>query len=87
MFKRFDAAIVAAKHNMCNKAGETYVDSGVKILIAVVVGAILMTGLVALFNKTILPSAANKIKSLFDQANVSNTTWAGDTAAGAVSGS
>lgn len=33
---------------------EAYVDTGVKILIAVVIGALLMAGLYALFNSTIM---------------------------------
>ena len=69
-----------------NKRGETHVDSGVKILIAVVVGAILMTGLVALFNKTILPSAANKVGSLFDQANVENQPWSSELGGSSMGG-
>ena len=35
---------------------EGYVDTGVKILIAVVIGALLLAGLYALFNTTIMPT-------------------------------
>ena len=48
----------------CKKA-EGYVDSGVKILIAVVIGALLLAGLYALFNTNIIPTLGNKITSLF----------------------
>lgn len=48
----------------CKKA-EGYVDSGVKILIAVVIGALLLGGLYALFNTNIIPTLGNKITSLF----------------------
>jgi len=48
----------------CKKA-EGYVDSGVKILIAVVIGALLLAGLYALFNTTIMPTVTSKITSLF----------------------
>ena len=47
-------------------AGEGYVDSGVKILIAVVIGALLLSGLYALFNTTIMPTVTNKITELFN---------------------
>ncbi|MBR2895626.1 MAG: hypothetical protein IKC03_08230 [Oscillospiraceae bacterium] len=47
-------------------AGEGYVDSGVKILIAVVIGALLLGGLYALFNTTIMPTVTNKITELFN---------------------
>lgn len=48
-----------------NIRGEGYVDSGVKILIAVVIGALILAGLYLLFNdiilQSILPSKINKI--------------------------
>ncbi|MBP3377742.1 MAG: hypothetical protein J6L96_03240, partial [Clostridia bacterium] len=47
-------------------AGEGYVDSGVKILIAVVIGALLLAGLYALFNTTIMPTVTSKITELFN---------------------
>ena len=45
---------------------EAYVDTGVKILIAVVVGALLLGGLYALFNTTIMPTVTQKIQELFN---------------------
>ena len=47
---------------------EAYVDTGVKILIAVVVGALLLGGLYALFNTTIMPTVSQKIQELFNYA-------------------
>ena len=47
---------------------EAYVDTGVKILIAVVVGALLVGGLYALFNTTIMPTVTQKIQELFNYA-------------------
>lgn len=47
---------------------EAYVDTGVKILIAVVVGALLLAGLYALFNDTVLPTVTEKVADLFDYA-------------------
>lgn len=46
--------------------GEGYVDSGVKILITVVIGALLLSGLYALFNTTIMPTVTSKITELFN---------------------
>ena len=51
---------------IANVKAEGYVDSGVKILIAVVIGALLLTGLYALFNTTIMPSVTTKIQELFN---------------------
>ncbi len=47
---------------------EAYVDTGVKILIAVVIGALLLGGLYALFNSTIMPTVTEKIEGLFNYA-------------------
>ena len=47
---------------------EAYVDTGVKILIAVVIGALLLGGLYALFNTTIMPTVTQKITELFNYA-------------------
>lgn len=51
---------------LSTKRGENFVDSGVKILIAVVIGALLLGGLYALFGDTILPTLTNKVKEMFN---------------------
>ena len=48
--------------------GEAYVDTGVKILIAVVIGALLLGLLYALFNETIMPTVTERIEGLFNYA-------------------
>lgn len=60
--------LVAAKASIANKKAEGFVDSGVKILISVVIGALLLGGLYALFGYTILPSLTDKITDLFNYA-------------------
>ena len=47
-------------------AAESYVDTGVKILIAVVIGALLLAGLYALFNTTIMPRVTERVEGLFN---------------------
>ena len=59
---------VSAKTAIANTRAEGYVDSGVKILIAVVIGALLLSGLYALFNTTIMPTVTSKIQGLFNYA-------------------
>lgn len=49
-----------------NKKAEGYVDTGVKILIAVVVGALLLASLYSLFGDTIMPAVGDKIQDLFN---------------------
>ena len=57
--------VATAKATVAIKKAEGYVDSGVKILIAVVIGALLLAGLYALFNTTIMPTVTTKITELF----------------------
>ena len=69
MFKKIrnkvNSMVAAAKATVATKKAEGYVDSGVKILIAVVIGALLLAGLYALFNTTIMPTVTTKITELF----------------------
>ncbi len=57
---------IRAKTAVDNAKAEGYVDSGVKILIAVVIGALLLAGLYALFNTTIMPTVTQKVRDLFN---------------------
>ena len=57
---------VRAKTAIENVRAEGYVDSGVKIIIAVVIGALLLAGLYTLFNSTIMPTVTQKIQELFN---------------------
>ena len=59
---------VRAKTAIENVRAEGYVDSGVKILIAVVIGALLLAGLYTLFNTTIIPNLTTKITQMFSYA-------------------
>lgn len=70
MFKKIsnkiNAIAIKAQCAMQSRKAEGYVDSGVKILIAVVIGALLLSLLYALFNTTIMPTVTTKIQSLFN---------------------
>ena len=61
-----EAFVLNVKTAVENKEAEGYVDSGVKILIAVVIGALLLAGLYALFNSTIMPTVTSKVQGLFN---------------------
>ena len=63
---KFQSTVVAVQSTIDNKKAEGYVDSGVKILIAVVIGALLLAGLYTLFNTNILPTLTTKITGLFN---------------------
>lgn len=59
-------AAVKVQTAVMSRKAEGYVDSGVKILIAVVIGALLLAGLYTLFNSTIIPTLTTKVQGLFN---------------------
>ncbi len=63
---KLSAIAVRTKTALTNRRAEGYVDTGVKILIAVVIGALLLAGLYTLFNSTIMPSVTSKVQELFN---------------------
>ena len=57
---------IKAKSVIENTTAEGYVDTGVKIIIGVVVGAVILGGMYALFDDVILPTLETKIEGMFD---------------------
>ena len=55
-------AMVMHMWNVKNKLQDT----AIKILIAVVLGALLLAGLYALFNDTVLPTLVRRVQEMFD---------------------
>ena len=51
---------------MRNNRGEGYIDTAVKILIAVVLGALLLAGLYALFGDVVMPTLTQRIRDMFN---------------------
>lgn len=49
-------------------SGEGYIDTAVKILIAVVLGALLLAGLYALFGDVVMPTLKARIEGMFNYA-------------------
>ena len=49
-----------------NNKGEGYIDTAVKILIAVVLGALLLAGLYALFGEVVMPTLTQRIRDMFN---------------------
>ncbi len=50
------------------KKAEGYVDTAIKILIAVVLGALLLAGLYALFDDTVLPTLVRRVEEVVNYA-------------------
>ena len=59
---------IRAKTTLDNAKAEGYIDTGVKIIIGVVVGAVILGGLYALFDGVILPTLETRIDCMFDYA-------------------
>ena len=75
MRKVLDNAIIKAKFLgfrmkdvLAKNSGENYVDTAVKILIAVVLGALLLAGLYALFGDVVMPTLTRRIQEMFNYA-------------------
>ena len=60
------SAAITAKTVIENTTAEGYVDTGVKIIIGVVVGAVILGGMYALFNGVILPRLNTEIQNMFN---------------------
>ena len=63
---KFNSAVISAKTAIQSTSGEGYIDTGVKIIIGVVIGGVILAGLYTLFNTTIIPTLASKIQSMFN---------------------
>ncbi|MEE0969951.1 MAG: DUF6133 family protein [Clostridia bacterium] len=63
-----NSAIISARTAIESTSGEGYIDTGVKIIIGVVIGGVLLAGLYALFNTTIIPTLTSKIQGMFNYA-------------------
>ena len=68
MKKKATNAIVSAKVAIANTTAEGYIDTGVKIIIGVVIGGVILAGLYTLFNSTIIPTLTSKIGEMFNYA-------------------
>ena len=62
---KFNRAVVSVKVAIENQRAEGYIDTGVKIIIGVVIGGVILAGLYTLFNSTVIPTLSNKITEMF----------------------
>ena len=63
-----NSAVITAKTAIESTSGEGYIDTGVKIIIGVVIGGVILAGLYALFNTTVIPTLTTKIQGMFNYA-------------------
>ena len=62
---RVHSAAVCAQTTVTNDAGDFYISDGVKVIIAVVLGALLLAAMTLIFNNTVIPRITEEINSLF----------------------
>ena len=60
-----EAAKNAVMETVASIKAEGYVDTGVKIIISVVIGGVILAGLYTLFNGTIIPNLNTEIGQMF----------------------
>ena len=65
---KVNSAIISARTAIESTSGEGYIDTGVKIIIGVVIGGVILAGLYLLFNSTIIPTLSSKIQGMFNYA-------------------
>lgn len=56
----------SVKEALKSKSGEGFVDTAVKILMSIVIGALVLGGLYLLFKDTVLPTLTQRIKDMFN---------------------
>lgn len=64
--KKFIRPLVKVGKLVNNRRGEGFVDTAVKILMSVVIGALVLAGLYLLFGDTILPTLKQRIQDMFN---------------------
>mgnify|MGYP003557879149 CR=1 FL=1 len=65
---KMKSAVVSAKTAIDSERAEGYIDTGVKIIIGVVIGGVILAGLYTLFNSTVIPTLTTKIGEMFNYA-------------------
>ena len=64
-----EAALNAKAHSVLDGTkAEAYVDTGVKVLIAVVLGALILTLLYSLFDEVMAPAVEERVEAMFNYA-------------------
>jgi len=66
-FLRGKGAVISAKAKtaVTNERGDFYISDAVKVIIAVVLGALLLAAITLIFNGTVIPRITQEIQKLF----------------------
>ena len=63
-----NSLVLRARTALSNQRGDFYISDAVKIIIAVVLGALLLAGLYTLFGDTVLPTVTQRVEDMFNYA-------------------
>lgn len=63
--ERASGRIFAGYMALKEQKGEGFVATAIKILMAVVIGALVLAGLYALFDETVLPTLTRRVQEMF----------------------
>lgn len=70
MIKKMEMKLITLKERVKNKvtenSGQGAVDTAIIVLLSVVLGALLLAGLYALMDDTVLPTLTQKIQEMFN---------------------
>lgn len=63
--RKATALSVKAQTAVANQRGDFYISDAVKVIIAVVLGALLLAAITLIFNDTVIPRITREIQDLF----------------------
>lgn len=63
---KFNRLVNRTRMVISNQRGDFYISDAVKIIIAVVLGALLLAALTLIFNDTVIPKITQEIEGLFN---------------------
>lgn len=66
MITKATEMFIESKVILCSQHGEGFVDTAIKILMSVVIGALVLGGLYALFGEAVLPTLKQRITDMFN---------------------
>ena len=67
---KLNRTAVSTKLAIENRRAEGYIDTGVKIIIGVVIGGLILAGLYALFNNVVIPNMTTEVTGFFEYSGI-----------------
>ena len=67
---KLNRTAISTKLAIENRRAEGYIDTGVKIIIGVVIGGLILAGLYALFNNVVIPNMTTEVTGFFEYSGI-----------------